>query len=215
VPVEPLLVSISPRRVGRRIQVLDAVLTDRGGTEVLIGRGLRVGVLDNGIDEAALPEPARAPIPAPEACEPWSRDSGRPQGESFSDAVEIRLIAGRPFDELGPAHVWLRLNVPILVGEDIHPLDRMIVAADYANGMSNVVPFATHRYINADLTVALHRYADGEWMSLDATTHARRAGHGTATGILADRIGPVGLAIQSLVIDARQRDHRTAAHADR
>ncbi len=203
VPLALLQVAIVPRRTGRRIQVLDAVVTDGHGTEVLVARGLRVGVVDNGIDEAQVPHPVPVDVPEPDQCEQWSRDSGRAFGESFSDAMDVRLIVGRPFDDLGPAHVWLRLDVPILAGEDTHPLDRLIVAGDYANGMSNVVSFSTHRYINADLTVAVHRYPDGEWISLDATTHARRLGHGTALGVLSDRSGQIGVTVQSLVIDAR------------
>lgn len=203
VPVAPLHISIEPRRIGRRIQVLDAVLNDENDTEVLVARGLRIGVADDGIDEESLPTPTAAPLPDPDDCERWSHDSGRPRGQSFSDAMDVRLVTGRPIDELGPAHVWLRLMTPILVGESIHPLDRAIVAGDYANGMSNVVPFTTHRYLNADLTLALHRYPTGEWISLDATTHARRDGHGTAHGILRDRNQPVGFTIQSLVIDSR------------
>ncbi len=203
VPLAPLRIGIKPRRQGRRIQVLDAVLCDESDTEVLVARGLRVAVADNGIDEEALPGIHPLVLPDPDGCEHWSRDSGRPSGNSFSDAMDVRLIAGRPFDELGPAHVWLRLLSPIFVGEEIHPLDRAIVAADYANGMSNVVPFATHRYVNADLTLALHRFPTGEWISLDAVTHARREGHGTAHGVLSDRTHPIGHTIQSLVIDER------------
>ncbi|MDX2378213.1 MAG: thioesterase family protein [Acidimicrobiia bacterium] len=175
----------------------------RNDTEVLVARGLRIAITDNGIDEESLLVSPTISRPDPDDCERWSRESGRPQGQSFSDAMDVRLITGRPFDELGPAHVWLRLTTPILVGEEIHPLDRAIVAGDYANGMSNVVPFTTHRYVNSDLTVALHRYPAGEWISLDASTHARRDGHGTAHGFLSDRTQPVGHTIQSLVIDSR------------
>lgn len=203
VPVAPLRVRVEPRRQGRRMQVLDASLHDESDTEVLVARGLRVAVTNNGIDEESLPGPHAVAPPDPDECERWSRDSGRRYGHSFSDAMDVRLVEGRPFDELGPAHVWLQLMTPILVGEEIHPLDRAIVAADYANGMSNVVPFTTHRYLNADLTLALHRYPTGNWISLDATTNARKEGHGTAHGLLSDRTHPIGHTIQSLVIDAR------------
>lgn len=62
--------------------------------------------------------------------------------------MEVRLITGRPFDEFGPAHVWLRFMVPLFSGEEIHPLDRAFVCGDYANGMSNVVSFKTHLYLD-------------------------------------------------------------------
>jgi hypothetical protein len=203
VSLAPLRIIVEPRRQGRLIQLLDASLRDESDTEVLVARGLRIAVGDNGIDEESLPGPHPLARPDPDECERWSRDSGRPHGHSFSDAMDVRLIEGRPFDELGPAHVWLQLMTPIIVGEEIHPLDRAIVAADYANGMSNVVPFTTHRYLNADLTLALHRYPTGEWISLDATTNARDEGHGTAHGVLSDRTHPIGHTIQSLLIDAR------------
>lgn len=203
VPMTPLGVSVEARRLGRRIQVLDAALTDENGTEVFVARGLRVGVVDNGIDVDALGLDVVRSVPDPADCEYWTRETGRSDGESISDAMEVRLVEGRPFDEFGPAHVWLRLLVPLLCGEEIHPLDRAIVCADHANGMSNVVSFKTHLYLNADLTVALHRYPTGEWISLDAITRPSRNGNGTAHGTLSDAEGAFGLTVQSLVIDAR------------
>src|SRR3546814_4763493 len=74
-----------------------------------------------------------------------------------SDLYEFRLVAGAPFTELGPATVWGRLKLPLLAGQEIHPLDRVLTLADFPNGIGNSVAFDRFAYINPDLTVALHR----------------------------------------------------------
>lgn len=199
VPTRPLSVKVNTVRPGRRVQVVDALLLD-GDTEVMSARALRLQrtSLDLGPDD--VPVPAWTPPPAPAEC----RSKFRLQGawQTFGDAMEIRLVHGQPFLELGPALCWFRLRVPMFAGEENTPLTRVLAAADFPNGISNVVPHDRFVYINPDLTVSLHRLPVGEWVAVDAVTRLGD-GHGTATAALADQDGPLGTAIQSLLVFPR------------
>src|SRR3546814_5039460 len=75
VPLAPLKVDVTMRRPGRRVQLLDAVITAPDGTEVMWARGLRLAQSPNGIDEAALPTPERAQRPAPTTLPSWRLES--------------------------------------------------------------------------------------------------------------------------------------------
>jgi acyl-CoA thioesterase len=49
----------------------------------------------------------------------------------------------------------------------------------------------------------LHRQPTGEWICLAARTHLNSDGIGIAEGVLYDRQGRIGAALQSLVVEAR------------
>ena len=49
----------------------------------------------------------------------------------------------------------------------------------------------------------LHREPVGEWVAVDARTDLDRAGVGQATSVLRDAQGRIGVAAQSLYVDAR------------
>ena len=58
-------------------------------------------------------------------------------------------------------------------------------------------------FINADLTIHLHRPPRGEWIGLDARTLLHGGGTGLAESVLHDVRGPVGRAFQTLVVQPR------------
>lgn len=203
VPLAPLSVAVEVRRPGKRVQVLDAVVTDPDGTEVLWARGLRLAQADNGLDEEAVPGPAVRELPGPEHSEAFGFDDLLIPWPTFGEAYEFRLATGTPFRELGPAAVWSRLQVPLFAGQAIHPLDRALTLADFPNGFGNSVPFERFAYINPDLTVSLHRLPETEWVLLDAVMHPRDRGHGRAEGTLRDERGLLGSSVQSLLISPR------------
>jgi hypothetical protein len=205
VPIAPLRVLIEPRRFGRKLQVLDAALVTADGTEVALARAVRTRWADTGIDEADLVQPGPRPVPPPDECNPVAdgRIEEHEPYHRFIDALEMRAVLGEPFDEFGPAVVWMKPLVATFEGESIAPLDRLLQCADFGNGISSVLDFERYSFVNADLTVAVHRWPEGDWILLDATTHARRHGHGHAIGLLSDRDGLVALANQTLVIGPR------------
>jgi hypothetical protein len=102
----------------------------------------------------------------------------------------------------GPATDWIRLRVPLVAGEPTPPLARVAAAADFGNGISWVLPpDQGYRFINPDLTVYLHRPLAGEWVCLEAVTAVEPIGIGLAESRLWDERGPIGRALQSLLLE--------------
>ena len=107
------------------------------------------------------------------------------------------------FADPGPALVWMRMRQPLVAGEEPSPLQRVLVAADSGNGVSATLDWARYLFINVELTVHLHRALAGEWVCLDAITIAEPNGVGVADTALYDERGPIGRAVQALLIGER------------
>jgi hypothetical protein len=116
--------------------------------------------------------------------------------------VEHRFVRGT-FEQVGPATDWIRLRVPVIAGEPTTPLQRVLGAADFGNGISRLSDFATTLFINPDLTVHLHRLPAGEWVCLEAVTRLEGHGVGLAQSALWDETGPLGRSLQSLLVEGR------------
>jgi hypothetical protein len=95
------------------------------------------------------------------------------------------------------------LKVPVIAGQDPSALQRTSAAADFGNGVSRVLDFESHVFINPDLTVALARVPEGEWIGFDVITRLSGTGFGQAESQVFDPAGPVGRAVQSLLVDER------------
>ncbi|MCW7941192.1 hypothetical protein AAW14_03320 [Streptomyces hygroscopicus] len=197
VPLRPLTVTTRILREGRSVELVEASLTPDGGQEVMRARALRIRTAPGSVSPTkgalAVPVPERS-RPEPFFPVPW--DAG------YHTAMEARFAAGS-FLARGPATCWLRMKVPLVTGEKIMPLDRVLVAADSGNGLSNVLDFASHVFINPDLTVHLHRHPAGEWVCVDARTSIDADGLGMAEAALHDAQGPIGRSVQSLFVNAR------------
>ena len=125
---------------------------------------------------------------------------GMPEQRSFYyTAMEAKLATGT-VAEPGPAAAWFRLRSPLIADEEPTPLVRVVAAADFASGISWVLPFGPYRYANADLTIYLDRMPEGEWIGVDAITRIATPGIGVTTTRLFDRDGLVGGAHQTLII---------------
>jgi hypothetical protein len=202
VPLSPLRVETTVSRPGRKVQVVESSVF-AGELEVLRGRALRMRVSEEVADAGGHvpPEPMPAPVPPPPAEPP-------PQGivvtwEGFHNAaMDIRFVEGA-FAENGPGAAWFRLTVPLVAGEPITPLTRLMGAADFGNGISRVLDSTRHLFINPDLTVHVARLPEGEWVALRSTTTTTGHGIGMAESALFDERGRIGRAVQSLLLDRR------------
>ncbi|HEU4976586.1 MAG TPA: thioesterase family protein [Baekduia sp.] len=197
VPLRPVTVHAQITRPGRRLALAEvAVRAD--GADVLRGRAtlLRVG-------DVELPAPAEpeAAIAGPGEGRPAHWQGGSEQEGFHLTAIELRFARGDW--GRGPALGWFRLARPLVAGEEPTPVQRAVAFADFGNGLSRVLDFRTHLFVNTDLTVHLHREPAGEWIALDARTDLDRTGAGQATSVLRDRQGRIGVAAQSLFVDAR------------
>jgi hypothetical protein len=205
VPVTPLTVSATVARPGRKVQLVDVRLAS-DDRELAWCRALRIRRLeDDSVEAKTLVGTSRHdPTPAPPGPDEVHRRSepARSHRAFHSEGAEMRWAAGE-FDRRGPATVWVRLALPVVPGEEPSPLQRVAAAADFGNGISSVLDFESHLFINPDLTIYLERPAVGEWICLDARTTLGTPGVGLAQCALWDIDGPLGSSIQSLMIEKR------------
>ena len=95
------------------------------------------------------------------------------------------------------------MGVPLIPGEQPSPLQRVLAAADSGNGVSAALDWRRFLFINVDLTVHLHRAPEGEWVCLEAVTLPESDGIGMADTRLHDERGPIGRAVQTLLVAER------------
>lgn len=199
VPIAPLRVSARVVRPGRRVQMVEAELSDPGGEVLMRARGWRLRT-------ARLELPGEALLASQPPAPPEEGTAGEffptEQEHGYHSAMEVRFVAGG-FLEPGPATAWLRMRFPLVAGEAPTPLQRTLVAADVGNGISASLDFRRYLFINVDLTVHLERMPKGEWVGVDAMTLPRHSGVGTAESTLFDGEGRIGRALQTLLISER------------
>jgi hypothetical protein len=200
IPFSPLELSTKIVRNGRRVQGLAAELRS-AGEPICRASALRVQEVPGGLPAAAAPSQPE-PMAQPETGEATRFALGDPSVTSFaSTAMEMRWLTD-PWT-LGPGKVWMRLRHPILLDERSTPLMCLAGTADFSNGVSAALPFDDYLFINADLSIHLWRRPQGEWIGLDARTVVHPGGVGTSESVLHDSDGPVGRAVQTLVVQPR------------
>jgi hypothetical protein len=197
VPLGPVEVATEVIRAGRQAQRIAARLI-AGGVEVSRAVGLRVRRT-----AVALPAPrcpAVPPPPGPEGSPGHVFDFFQHE-VAYHRAVEVRIARG--VWAQGPMAAWMRPMVPLVEGEVMSPLCRVLTVADAANGVCPVLDFKRYTFINPDLTVYLGRVPEGDWIGLDVASTADPIGIGLVDGVIHDTRGGVGRCLQSLVVDAR------------
>lgn len=198
IPIAPFRVEVRTVRGGRSVELLEAMLTDCEGKELVRASCWRLAVAE--IDLAGRPPGGPAPPgPAEGEHKPFF-----PTGEAvgYHKAMEYRFVRGS-FMEMGPATVWMRMLHPLVAGEEPTPLQRLLVAADAGNAVSAALDWRTYVFINTDLSVHLHRLPASEWVCLDAVTRTEPSGLGLSDTALHDEQGPIGRAAQTLFVRAR------------
>ncbi len=192
VPAGEVQVAAAVERPGRAIELAAAEMR-AGGRTVLKARAWRVAVDDT----AAVSTGAAEPLPSPEEGVPQTRwgDEWLP---GFIDAVEWRWLPGTP------RTAWLRQRVPLVAGEEPTPVQRLMVAADCANGIGAELDLREWLFVNTELTVHLHRAPLGEWTGVSATTVVGPTGAGTVSALLHDEHGHTGRSAQALIVRPRR-----------
>ena len=146
-----------------------------------------------------------APPPERPASGPVPFFEGVSAVTGYAAALEWRFVSGA-FDTLGAAEAWTRVRIPLVEGQPLSGFQRVLVAADSANGISAVLPFRDWVFVPTALTVTLHRHPQSEWVFMRAETLLSDDGIGSCLAELADDLGTVGSASQPLVITRRQAD---------
>jgi len=203
IPRVPLTAEAAVVRDGRRIRLIEASLL-ADGKPVAIARAWQIAT--NGgahPDEAGVPASGLAAgeaPPLPDAM-PQKYFSGF-RNWGYGESVEWRWVRGS-YDSPGEAVVWARPRIPLLAGEPLQPLERALVIADSANGVSSALNPREWLFIPPAITVTLHRYPEGDWIYLAATSTLAADGLGSTLGTLGDRNGQIGSVAQPLLV-ARQ-----------
>lgn len=197
VPIAALTVTTRVVRSGRSVEVVEAEVNPDGGSPAM-----RVTALLIRTASAAAPAVKagfRPPGPDAASQRPFFPV---PYEDGYHTGMETRFVSGE-FVTQGPATCWMRMRVPLVEGETPSALSRVLVAADSGNGISNMLDFRDHLFVNPDLTVHLYRYPEGEWVCLDARTSIDTDGIGFADTALFDEAGVIGRGVQSLFVAAR------------
>jgi uncharacterized protein (TIGR00369 family) len=201
VPLGELSVSAEVVRPGRRVMLLEGSIRDAAGTVVVRARALRVRPSEVGPSAAGPPASDPPPFPGPEAGR--ANNFRRDELAMFSpDAIEIRFVEGE-FYGLGPATAWFRLRHPIVEGEPPSPLQRLAAAGDFGNGISSVLSWSDHVFINPDLTLYIEREPRGEWVALQSQSRVTPGSVAVAESMLWDESGRIGRATQALLVSRR------------
>ena len=195
VPVAELVVDARVVRPGRSVELLDGELK-AGGETVMTVRAWRVKATgaETVADQPPPPRPADATPPPP-----GLDGVGGGPGRSSSGS---RPAAGT---RAGPATVWTRLRVPVVVGEEPAPAGaararrrrlrqrRVPRCSRSASGCSST---------RSSLSTSAARRV-GEWICLDAETTISRGGAGFARSVLSDDYGVGRPGAQSLLVQTR------------
>ncbi len=120
----------------------------------------------------------------------------------YLDSVEWNWIEGavtRP----GPAVVWMRPLVPLVPGEEMTPLQRLLTCVDSASGASAALDPTEWNFMNTELTVHVVRPPEGEWVCLEARTTLGGGAVGVAASEVYDERGLVARSAQALLVTPR------------
>jgi hypothetical protein len=199
-PGVPLAVEASLARPGRKVQLVDATVATESGV-VATARAVRIRRDDRPVPPTSHPldAPPLGPDGVPRTRSTWTAV----EGEAFHRTGCEHRFAEGSWDEPGPVAVWIRLLVPVVDGEVPSPLQRVLAAADFGNGVSSGLPFEDWTFINPELTVHLVRPPVDEWVALRVATSYGDDGLGLAVAALYDRHGRIGQAAQALLVEHR------------
>jgi hypothetical protein len=203
-------------RVGTKVAHVAASLFERVGDEET-GKSTRVelmrasGLCSRFASVPALAAPASLVLTAPrfnpEQLDEQSRMTSffsMPFRFGYAESLRTHIAEGE--HGKGPSFIWA--SVPTKLVDDDNalasPLERTLIWADSAGGMSFYVDFAKTSFINADTTLNLLRPMEGEWVGMKARTDlAPEFGNGLASAELFDQRGFFGRVAQQQILENR------------
>lgn len=191
-PIDTVEVSTRVVRPGRTIELAEATLV-HGGRAAVIARAWFAAEGDT----SAIAGTALDPMPGPDTMPAWEAT------RIWPGAFVTTADAHRDEAEPGRARFWVRPRLPLVAGEDISAVARMLGVVDFANGFTPRVPPHAAYFPNIDLTAHLFRAPESEWTGFDTTVSFGPRGHGLTHSILHDLRGPLGTVQQTLTVRPR------------
>jgi Thioesterase-like superfamily len=189
VALQPLRVHSSVVRDGRRLRLVDAVMTQNDvmvarASALFLRRGEHTedGVWTTPVTMPAIPaQPAVLADDLPMLLHSFGRDA----------------VAGSPgvgvteWRHDGQKFAWVRETKLLVDDEPMSPFTRAVMAGDVTSSLTH---WGTDglQFINADYTITLSRLPDGVYIGLASMTHYGHAGVATGVATLFDESGPIG-----------------------
>jgi hypothetical protein len=194
----PLRVETSVARQGRRLRLVDAVMTQ---SHEVVARAsalfLRRG--EQPADQAwtspvamppVPPEPVDAPDDSPMVLWAYSEDS-----EVSAPSADLT-----GWQHGGPRWAWVYDHKRLVPGEPLTPFTRAALAGDVASSLTHFSAGGLN-FINADYTLTLSRLPDGPFIGLASLTHYSHAGIAAGAATIFDRLGPIGNAVANALVN--------------
>lgn len=201
IPLREVVVETSPIKPGRRVQLTEARMSVDGRVAVTA----RAWHIATGDSPPVSGEEQIVPPPVPSRPTPQHFYPGLDDDWGYGRSIEWRFTRGG-FDSFGAADVWTRVRLPLVEGVALTGQDRVLIAADSANGLSLSLPMEQWFSIPPTMTATLLRPPAGEWVHLACRTHLADDGVGLARADLFDPRGFVGEVAQPLLVQRRQPD---------
>lgn len=191
VPVGEVQLAAEQVRPGARIDLSRARLI-AGGRTAMEATAWRIATAPDRVPEVA--EDREVPrLPGPQSQRLFTDVPSFGYGES----LEWRFVEGG-FHLVGAATVYARPLVPLIAGEPVTPLGRLLLLVDSANGVSAVLPASRYTFVPVELTVSVWRHPRTEWVGMRARTTVAADGIGQTHAELFDEAGFLGTALQTL-----------------
>ncbi|HEX2284432.1 MAG TPA: acyl-CoA thioesterase domain-containing protein, partial [Mycobacterium sp.] len=187
--LEPVRVDTTVARTGRRLRLVDAVMTQAGAvvaraSALFLRRGEQPDdeVWSTPVTMPPLP-PMPDPVPDNLTMLVWTYGRN-------SEAQEPDFgLSG--WQHAGPKYVWVRDIRPLVEGEALTPFIRAAMAGDMTSSLTHYGTGGLN-FINADYTLTLSRLPEGPYIGLAALTHYSHAGVATGVATIVDQTGPIG-----------------------
>lgn len=194
VPMQRLVVTPEVLRTGTRLASVRATVT-AGGKAVAVASllALRPAPLDG------PPNPPQPPPDLPAGAEDrWGMSI---DDEAFlGGAMSFRFAIA----DTDRSAMWLHLHRAVLPGAAPTPLARAAAAADVPSAVSSFegIRYEGVGFINADVSLHLHRPIEGEWVRVTSMSRWEPTGIGTVAATLGDTAGRAGTVSQGLILAA-------------
>ncbi len=179
--MKPVQVTTNAVRQGRKVQIIDALLTCDGHEVGRVTAGL---LAESENPPGSIWRPSASAWPDPESLP----DPDDPAGDSGASGWLFRLANGG-FGTAEQSRVWTNETRSLVDDEPVSPLVRAAVSGDIACPLANSSDQGLH-YINADYTMYLARYPVGEWVGIEVAQQLQADGISLAAATLVDRDGP-------------------------
>lgn len=209
-------VSVDVLRPGKRNQLTQAVLSTDGRPAVVV-RGWHLAVsagtagagaagdADAGADavsDAGAGSVGGRPeyLPGPQT---QSYFPGVETPWGYGEATEWRFVSGGFARYTGHAEVWTRIKIPLVAGTTLSGLQRALIIADSANGLSTPVDFSEWLFIPPGITCHFTRLPEGQWIKMTANSSPGESGIGLTEARLYDAAGEFGVVTQAVLVAKR------------